>query len=51
MKEWPQLVGKPGAEAKEVINQEDPNLNVEIMEPGDMATRDYRLDRVRIYVD
>ncbi|GJP55632.1 hypothetical protein CLOM_g14578 [Closterium sp. NIES-68] len=50
-KSWPDLVGIPGTEAREKILAEDPTLQVGIVRPGMMVTMDYRMDRVRIYVD
>ncbi|CAI5515862.1 unnamed protein product [Closterium sp. Naga37s-1] len=50
-KSWPELVGIPGTEAREKILAEDPTLQVGIVRPGMMVTMDYRLNRVRIYVD
>ncbi len=62
---WPDLVGKEGAEAVEIIKKEsgtivESNLqflscsgftNVVIVKPGSMVTMDYRTDRVRVHVD
>ena len=39
---WPELVGKPYAEAEAVIKREDPDLNVRKVKSGSMVTMDYR---------
>eukprot|EP00984_Skeletonema_dohrnii_P006819 scaffold2425_cov76-Skeletonema_dohrnii-CCMP3373.AAC.35 len=44
------LVGMTGDEAKAVIEDINPSLQVQIIPEGWMATADYRLDRVRIFV-
>ena len=44
------LVGMTGDEAKAVIEDINPSLQVQIIPAGWMATADYRLDRVRIFV-
>lgn len=49
--EWPDLVGKSGEEAKAAILSDDSTLTVHILPEGSMVTMDYRLDRVRIFVD
>ena len=51
MKDWPELVGKTGEEAKEIIQQENPNLNIQVLPEGSPVTRDLRMDRVRIFVN
>eukprot|EP00200_Dunaliella_tertiolecta_P001768 CAMPEP_0202347422 /NCGR_PEP_ID=MMETSP1126-20121109/5792_1 /ASSEMBLY_ACC=CAM_ASM_000457 /TAXON_ID=3047 /ORGANISM="Dunaliella tertiolecta, Strain CCMP1320" /LENGTH=68 /DNA_ID=CAMNT_0048938973 /DNA_START=191 /DNA_END=397 /DNA_ORIENTATION=+ len=48
---WPELVGKPYAEAEAVIKRDAPELKVSKVKPGSMMTKDYRLDRVRVFVD
>lgn len=50
-KSWPQLVGKTFTEAKAAILAEAPHLNVLRVKEGSMVTMDYRLDRVRVFVD
>jgi hypothetical protein len=48
---WPELVGKPGTDAKAVIEKEEPCLTqVVIIPEGSAVTLDFRLDRVRIFV-
>lgn len=51
MSDWSNLVGKTGEEAKAQILQQEPGLNVIVMPQGAPCTRDYRLDRVRVFVD
>ncbi|KAL3778781.1 hypothetical protein HJC23_002687 [Cyclotella cryptica] len=50
---WPELslVGMTGEEAQNAIRAVDDTLEVRIVPEGSMVTMDYRLDRVRIYVD
>uniref|UniRef100_A0A7S2YCC1 Subtilisin inhibitor domain-containing protein n=1 Tax=Entomoneis paludosa TaxID=265537 RepID=A0A7S2YCC1_9STRA len=48
---WPELVGQPGAQAKAIIQQENPHMTTVVMVPEhSMVTMDYREDRVRIFV-
>ena len=49
--EWPELAGKTGEEAKAAILKDDSKLQVDVLPEGSMVTMDYRLDRVRIFVD
>jgi Potato inhibitor I family len=49
---WPELVGRPGEEARSTIMQENPNMTfVQLVPVGSMVTADWREDRVRIYVE
>jgi hypothetical protein len=49
---WPELVGLSGESAKPRILSDRPDIQkVQIIPYGSMVTADYRLDRVRIYVD
>ncbi|CAF1605613.1 unnamed protein product [Adineta ricciae] len=48
---WPELVGKDGREAVEIIKKDSGLTNVPIVGPGMMVTMDYRTDRVRVHVD
>ncbi|CAG5130177.1 unnamed protein product [Candidula unifasciata] len=48
---WPALVGKTFDEAVRLIKQENPDLNVEKVAEGSMTTMDYRIDRVRVFVN
>lgn len=52
-REWPELVGKTGEEAKQVILATGgPGIkSVEIIPADSLVTTDFRLDRVRIFVD
>jgi DNA-directed RNA polymerase alpha subunit len=48
---WDRLVGKPGSSVKAAIEAYNPELEV-IETPEDaMVTMDFRVDRVRVYVD
>lgn len=49
--EWPELVGRQGEEAKQIIMNQNPSLTtVNIIPEGSPVTADYRTDRVRIFV-
>ncbi|XP_076447125.1 uncharacterized protein LOC143284308 [Babylonia areolata] len=48
---WENLVGKTYDEAAKVIKGENPELEVVKVCPGQPVTRDYRFNRVRIFVD
>ena len=48
---WPELKGKTGREAKHIIQEEYPNLHVNIIPENSPVTRDYRTDRVRVFVN
>ena len=50
-KEWPELVGLNGEEAEKRVKHDDPTVQTQIIEEDMMYTADYRLDRVRIFVD
>lgn len=50
-REWLELVGKSGEEAKEVVEKGNPNVRVEIIPDGGTLPDDVDEDRVRIYVD
>jgi hypothetical protein len=45
------MVGKTGEEAKQFIESQNPGFNVHVLKEGTPVTRDYRLDRVRIFVN
>nr|1VBW_A Chain A, trypsin inhibitor BGIT [Momordica charantia]prf//2111250B trypsin inhibitor BGIT [Momordica charantia] len=47
---WPQLVGSTGAAAKAVIERENPRVRAVIIKVGSGATKDFRCDRVRVWV-
>ncbi|KAH7522175.1 hypothetical protein FEM48_Zijuj07G0110300 [Ziziphus jujuba var. spinosa] len=48
---WPELVGKQGKFAEETIEKENPNVNAEIVLEGTGVTKDFRCDRVWVWVD
>ena len=50
-KEWPELVGMDGEEAAKKIREENPGLDVSVLQVGSPVTLDFRTDRVRIFVD
>ena len=53
-REWPELVGKTGEEAREVILATGAAAgvkDVEIVPEDAMVTADFRTDRVRVFVD
>ncbi|MEW5309856.1 MAG: hypothetical protein WDW38_001707 [Sanguina aurantia] len=47
---WPQLVGVQGHAAQEALQSALPGANVVLVCEGAAVTRDYRLDRVRVFV-
>jgi hypothetical protein len=51
--EWPELVGKQGEEAWGVIlDTGGPGIKiVDILPEDELATADFRTDRVRVFVD
>ncbi len=51
MSDWTHLVGIPGEDAKNIILTEDSTLNVIVLPENSPVTRDYRLDRVRVFVN
>jgi len=48
---WPELVGLPGETAKKIIEDEGRGFTVIIVPPGGVTTKDWRHDRVFIYVN
>ncbi|KAL4363857.1 hypothetical protein GQ457_04G027470 [Hibiscus cannabinus] len=50
-KSWPELVGTKGESAKETIHKENSDLNVLVLKDGSATTRDFRPNRVRVFVD
>ncbi len=48
---FPELKGIHNEKAKESILKEHPNLQVYVVPEGAMVTMDYRMDRVRLYVN
>ncbi|KMT10314.1 hypothetical protein BVRB_5g120650 [Beta vulgaris subsp. vulgaris] len=49
--QWPELVGENGKEAAKIIEKENPSLHTIVLLIGSPVTKDYRTDRVRIFVD
>ncbi|TVU01364.1 hypothetical protein EJB05_53174, partial [Eragrostis curvula] len=48
---WPEVVGMTIDEAKEVILKDMPDAEIEVLVVGTPVTRDFRPNRVRIFVD
>jgi len=48
---WPQLVGLPAEQAKKIIEDEGNGYTVIIVPPGGVTTKDWRHDRVFLYVN
>jgi Potato inhibitor I family len=48
---WPEVVGLTGEAAKAAIDAKEPCLSVEVIPDGYAVTADYRVDRVRIFVN
>ena len=48
---WPQALNVPFAQAKEMILRDKPGIKIAQVPAGAMVTADYRLDRVRVFVD
>ncbi|KAJ1265030.1 hypothetical protein BS78_08G047000 [Paspalum vaginatum] len=48
---WPEVVGMPVKEAKEIILRDRPGARVVVVPPGYSVTQACRRDRVRIFVD
>lgn len=48
---WPKCVGMTGEDCRDMISQMAPSLNIYIIPDGSAVTMDYRLDRVRIFID
>lgn len=49
--EWPEVVGKQGSAAEEVIRSENEELYTETIEPGIAIRPDFQVKRVRILLD
>ncbi|KAF6992961.1 hypothetical protein CFC21_009931 [Triticum aestivum] len=49
--EWPELVGKSVEEAKKVILQDKTEAQIVVLSVGTVVTMEYRIDRVRLFVD
>ncbi|MCI75317.1 protease inhibitor, partial [Trifolium medium] len=48
---WPELVGVEGKVAAATIEKENPSVNAIIVLEGTGVTKDFRRDRVRVWVD
>jgi len=49
---WPELVGLAGSEAKRIVKEVGGGIKVvHVLPENSMVTMDFRLDRVRIFVD
>ena len=48
---WSHLVGKQGTEAQEYILKEHPQMQVVIITHNQPVTKDFRTERVRVFVD
>ncbi len=51
MMEWPDCIEKTEEECSNIIRMSSPDVVIEVVPPGFFVTTDYKLDRVRIYVD
>ena len=48
---WPELVGKTIQEAREIILKDMPDADIVVLPAGAPVTKDFRTNRVRIFVD
>ncbi|KZV24795.1 inhibitor of trypsin and hageman factor-like [Dorcoceras hygrometricum] len=48
---WPELVGKDGHAAAEVVERENPNVRAIVLKDGTPVTKDFRCDRVWVWVN
>ncbi|CAD8208153.1 unnamed protein product [Paramecium octaurelia] len=48
-KEWPEAIGKTVDEAKQLILADDADIMVQVLAEGSPTTRDFRMNRVRIF--
>ncbi|KAL6619821.1 hypothetical protein ACP70R_034960 [Stipagrostis hirtigluma subsp. patula] len=48
---WPEVVGLSVEEAKKVILKDKPDADIIVLPVGSPVTKDFRPDRVRIFVD
>lgn len=51
MSSWEHLVGKTAAEATETVKADMPEADVQVVLDGSPVTRDFRFNRVRVFVD
>ncbi|XP_018825238.1 inhibitor of trypsin and hageman factor [Juglans regia] len=47
---WPELIGASGEAAAEKIEAENSNVHATVLLEGTPVTRDFRCDRVRVWV-
>ncbi|OEL37725.1 hypothetical protein BAE44_0001255 [Dichanthelium oligosanthes] len=48
---WPEVVGLSVEEAKKVILKDKPDADIVVLPVGTPVTRDFRPNRVRVFVD
>ncbi|KAJ4829506.1 hypothetical protein Tsubulata_026265 [Turnera subulata] len=48
---WPELVGEKGENAEAVIEKENKLVNAIVLREGTPVTKDFRCDRVWVWVD
>ncbi|KAL6192116.1 hypothetical protein ACLB2K_038503 [Fragaria x ananassa] len=48
---WPELLGAQGTDAKATIESENASVTAVIVLEGTAVTKDFRLDRVRVWVN
>ena len=49
--EWPELLGKDCRTAEAFLRESNSALSIAVVPEGSLVTCDYRLDRVRLFVD
>jgi hypothetical protein len=49
--QWPALLGKKVDDAKAQILKDAPGIDIKTLPQGSATTRDYRINRVRIFYD
>ncbi|XP_058758642.1 subtilisin inhibitor-like [Vicia villosa] len=48
---WPELVGVTAEEAERKIKEEKPEAEIQVVPHDSFVTADYKIQRVRLYVD
>ena len=48
---WPELVGQKGNVAAAKIEKENPNVHAIVLPKGSPVTRDFRCDRVWVFIN
>jgi hypothetical protein len=48
---WPEVVGLSVEEAKKIILKDKPDADIVVLPVGSPVTKDYRSERVRIFID